>query len=122
MSEVKKGAGDTVLDLDKLVPPSRLVKICGEVANVARVPAGYVVQLLGMKDEAEAAEASGNGEKSAAVFMEMLKVVAAICGASNPKITVEFLAKSATLLQIQALVRFLVAGVVPDPTPAAPAS
>ncbi|MBU8733434.1 hypothetical protein KM915_25820 [Cytobacillus oceanisediminis] len=90
-----------ILDLDKLIPDKRIVKLAGKEIDVSKIPSEVTIEMAAKQDEMK----SGTNKSFDMVFETAIK----ICNASNQDepITKEWLIKNTTLDQLLALMEFI---------------
>lgn len=90
-----------ILDLDKLKPAKRIVKLAGKEIDVSVIPSGVTLELIDKMDVIE----SESAESFELVFDLILK----ICNATNPDdgITKEWLVDKTDLNQLMAMLEFI---------------
>lgn len=88
-----------ILDLDKLVPKKRIVKLAGKAIDVSKIPSEVTLELAENEDKLQ----------SAGSFEMIFDMVIKICNATNPDedITKEWLVKNTSLEQLMALMEFI---------------
>lgn len=89
------------LDLDKLIPDKRIVKLAGREIDVSKIPSEVTIEMASKHEEMK----SGTNASFDLVFDIAIK----ICNASNPEeeITKDWLIKNTTLNQLLALMEFI---------------
>lgn len=90
-----------ILDLDKLVPKKRIVKLAGKEIDVSKIPSEVTLEIAGKRDVLN----SGSNESFELVFEIIIKV----CNAANPdeKVTKSWLVQNTTMDQLLALMEFI---------------
>ena len=88
-----------LLDLDKLIPDKRAIKLAGREIDVSKVPTRVVLEIEKNKDKLK----SGSDE----TFDLMLDLVCKIIKPSFPEITVDWLVDNTDFMQLQALLEFV---------------
>lgn len=86
-----------ILDLDKLIPDKRIVKLAGKEIDVSKVPTRVVLEIEKNKDQLE-------GEAS---FDLVLDMVCKICKPSFPEISVDWLIDNTDMNQLIAMLEFV---------------
>lgn len=88
-----------ILDLDKLVPDKRIVKLAGKEIDVSKIPSRVTLEIAQKSDVLK----SG----TEASFPLMLEMVVNICKPSQPDITTDWLVDNTSLDQLMALIEFV---------------
>jgi hypothetical protein len=106
MRQPKKGA-DGVYDFDALVHEPRLARVGGEIVDVAIIPVSVTLALAKFSDRTKeeiinAAEEDAEGE-----LRRVVGLVSAVCVASNPKLTVDFLMEHLSMEKLRAFNQFV---------------
>lgn len=91
--------GETILDLDKIVPDKRIVKLAGKEIDVSKVPSRAVFEIEKNKKKLQ----SGGDE----TFDLLLKIACDICRPSFKDITPDWLIDNTDFDQLQALLEFV---------------
>ena len=90
-----------ILDLDKLIPAKRIIKLAGKEIDVSKIPSEVSLELAEKADVLKS--------ESTESFPMIFDFVIKICNASNQdeKITKEWLVKNTSLEQLVALLEFV---------------
>jgi len=88
-----------ILDLDKLVPDKRAIRLAGEEIDVSKVPTRVMLEVAKKKDDFQ----SGGDE----AFDLMLDLVAKICKPSKPDISTDWIVDNTSMEQLLALLEFV---------------
>lgn len=88
-----------ILDLDKLVPDKRIVKLAGKEIDVSKIPSRVTLEIAQKSDVLK----SGSEES----FPLMLDMVVKICKPSVPDMTSDWLVDNTSLDQLMALIEFV---------------
>lgn len=90
-----------ILDLDKLVPDKRIVKLAGKEIDVSKIPSEVTLEMVEQEEKLN----SGSGESFDVIFDMMVK----ISNATNPDddITKDWLVKNTSMEQLLALMEFV---------------
>ena len=90
-----------ILDLDKLVPEKRIVKLAGREIDVSKIPSGVTLELASKNDVLK----SGSAESFPVVFDMIVK----ICNATNPSepVTQDWLVENTSIDQLLVLMDFV---------------
>lgn len=88
-----------ILDLDKLIPQQRIVRLAGEEIDVSKIPSRVTLEVAEKADVLE----SGSAES----FEIMLDLVVKICKPSKQDITQEWLVDHTSFDQLLALIEFV---------------
>jgi len=88
-----------ILDLDKLIPDQRLIRLAGKEIDVSKVPTRVVLEIEKNKGKLQ----SGGDE----TFDMLLDLVCKICRPSFPEITTDWLVDNTDFVQLQALLEFV---------------
>ena len=106
-ARMARGA-DGIFDFEELVVEPRLVRVGGEIADVAIMPVGVAMAIAKMadrtRDEVVAAAEEGNGE---AEIRRVATMISQVCLPSNPKFTPEFILENLTSAKFRAFARFV---------------
>lgn len=100
--EEKKGRTGNVLDLEKVVPDKREIKLAGKTIDVTEVPTRHTAMVAKFADMQERGELDNEGS-----FMELVKLIAEICKRTNPEITEEFLLDNTTFDTLSDMMDFI---------------
>jgi len=98
---------DGIFDFEELVVEPRLVRVAGEVADVAIMPVGVVLAIAKMSDRTPAevrAAAELDGE---AEIRKVAHLISQVCISSNDKFTPEFLMENLTGAKFRAFSKFV---------------
>lgn len=90
-----------ILDLDKLIPEQRIIRLAGREIDVSKVPTRVVLEIEKNKKKLQ-----GGGDET---FDLLLDFTAKICRPSCPDITSEWLIDNTDFDQLQALLEFVMA-------------
>lgn len=88
-----------ILDLDKIIPAQRIVKLSGADIDVSKIPTRIVLEIAKKKDTLD----SGTDES----FDILLDLVVKICKPSKPDITADWLTDNTTIDQLLQLIQFI---------------
>lgn len=90
-----------ILDLDKLIPQKRIVKLAGKEIDVSKIPSEVTLEIVEKIDVLS----SGESESFPLVFDMIVK----ICNATDPdeEITKDWLVKNTSLDQLITLMEFV---------------
>lgn len=88
-----------ILDLDKLIPEQRIVKLAGKEIDVSKIPSRVTLEI------AEKADVLKSGSEES--FPLMLDMIVKICKPSQPDITTDWLVDNTSLDQLLALIEFV---------------
>jgi hypothetical protein len=90
-----------ILDLDKVIPKKRIVKLAGKEIDVSIIPSEVTIEMATKQEEMKA----GTNNSFEMVFDTAVK----ICNASNPDepVSKDWLIKNTTLDQLLALMEFI---------------
>lgn len=88
-----------ILDLDKLIPEQRIVKLAGKEIDVSKIPSRVTLDIAKKSDVLK----SGSDES----FPLMLDMVVKICKPSQPDITTDWIVDNTSLDQLMALIEFI---------------
>jgi hypothetical protein len=90
-----------ILDLDKIVPELRIVKLAGKEIDVSKIPSEVTLSIAEKTDMLK----SGSSESFPVIFDMIIK----ICNATNPDddITKEWLIRNTSMEQLLALMDFV---------------
>jgi hypothetical protein len=88
-----------ILDLDKLIPSQRIVKLGGKSIDVSKIPSRVTLEIAQKSDVLK----SGSEES----FPTLLNLIVNICKPSQPDITSEWLIDNTSLDQLLALIEFI---------------
>ncbi|GAE27028.1 hypothetical protein JCM9140_3140 [Halalkalibacter wakoensis JCM 9140] len=93
--------GPEILDLDKIIPKKRIVKLSGKEIDVSKIPSEVTLELA---EKAEMLQ-SGSSESFPMVFDMMIK----ICNATNQseEVTKDWLVKNTSMEQLTVLMEFI---------------
>lgn len=86
-----------ILDLDKLIPDQRIVRLAGKDIDVSKVPTRVVLEIEKNKDQLQ-----GDGS-----FNMVLDMACKICKPSFPEITVDWLIDNTDINQLRAMLEFI---------------
>src|SRR5690625_5246151 len=89
-----------ILDLDKLVPEQRIVKLAGEEIDVSKIPSRVTMEV------AEKAEVLKSGSNES--FPILLDMIVKICKPSKPGITQDWIIDNTSMDQLLALIEFVI--------------
>lgn len=88
-----------ILDLDKLIPEERIIRLAGEEINVTKIPSRVTLEIAKKSDVLK----SGSEES----FPILLDLVVKICKPSKPDITTDWIIDNTSLDQLLALIEFI---------------
>lgn len=88
-----------ILDLDKLVPEQRLVRLAGKEIDVSKIPSRVTLEIAKKSDVLK----SGSDES----FPVLLDVIVKVCKPSFPEITQDWIIDNTSLDQLLALIEFI---------------
>lgn len=88
-----------ILDLDKLIPDQRIVRLAGKEINVSKIPSRVTLEIAEKSDVLQ----SGSNES----FPLLLDMIVKICKPSQPDITTDWLVDNTSLDQLLALIEFV---------------
>jgi hypothetical protein len=88
-----------ILDLDALVPDTRIVKLAGKEIDVSIIPSAVVLEI-----EKNKTKLKSGGEET---FTLVLDMVSKICKPSFPEVTSQWLIDNTSFEQLQALLDFV---------------
>lgn len=90
-----------ILDLDKLKPRKRLIKLSGKEIDVSTIPSEVTLEIVEKADVIES--------ESAESFDLVFDMIIKICNVTNPDdgITKEWLVKNTSLEQLTAMMEFV---------------
>lgn len=91
--------GQEILDLDKLIPSQRIVKLGGKTIDVSKIPSRVTLEIAQKSDVLK----SGTEDS----FPILLNLIVNICKPSSPDITTEWLIDNTSLDQLLALIEFI---------------
>lgn len=89
----------TILDLDKLIPAQRIVRLAGADIDVSKIPSRVTLEL------AEKSEILKSGSDES--FPVLLDLIVKICKPSKTDITTEWLIDNTSFEQLMAMVEFV---------------
>lgn len=90
-----------ILDLDKIIPEKRIVKLAGEEIDVSKIPSRVTMEISNKAD----VFASGDSNS----FNEVVELVVKICKPSKPDITSSWIIDNTDITQLMALLEFVMA-------------
>lgn len=88
-----------ILDLDKLIPKQRVVKLAGKEIDVSKIPSRVTLEIAKKSDVLQ----SGSEES----FPILLDVIVKICRPSFSEITDDWIIDNTSLDQLLALIEFI---------------
>ncbi|KAB2337656.1 hypothetical protein F7731_08670 [Cytobacillus depressus] len=88
-----------ILDLDKLIPEQRIIRLAGKEIDVSKIPSRVTLEIAKKSDVLK----SGSEES----FPVLLDLVVKICKPSQPDITSDWIIDNTSLDQLLALVEFI---------------
>ncbi|WP_284037462.1 hypothetical protein [Neobacillus sp. 114] len=88
-----------ILDLDKLIPEQRIVRLSGKEIDVSKIPSRVTLEIAKKSDVLK----SGSEES----FPLLLELIVKICKPSQPDITSEWIIDNTSLDQLMALIEFI---------------
>ena len=88
-----------ILDLDKLVPEKRIIRLAGKEIDVSKIPSRVTLEIAQKADVLK----SGSEES----FPLLLELVVQICKPSQPDINADWLVDNTSLDQLIALIEFV---------------
>lgn len=88
-----------ILDLDKLIPAKRAVKLAGKEIDVSKIPSRVTLEIAQKSDVLQ----SGSQDS----FPVLLEIVVKICRPSQPDITSDWIIDNTSLDQLLALIEFI---------------
>lgn len=88
-----------ILDLDKLIPEQRIIRLAGNEIDVSKIPSRVTLEIAKKSDVLK----SGSEES----FPVLLDLVVKICKPSQPDITSDWIVDNTSLDQLLALIEFI---------------
>ena len=98
---------DKFIDLDKVDPPKRIVKIEGEKIDISKMPAIVTIKLTRYQEEGKKIKEEDLEASEADRFLELVDIIVLGCK-DNPKITKDWLIENANTDKIMGLVNAVI--------------
>lgn len=89
-----------ILDLDKLVPEQRIVRLAGEEIDVSKIPSRVTMEVAEKADMFDGQNAES--------FDVLLDMIIKICKPSKPDITKDWIIDNTEMNQLIALIQFVI--------------
>lgn len=88
-----------ILDLDKLIPEQRIVRLAGEEIDVSKIPSRVTMEVAKKADVLQ----SGSNES----FPLLIDMIVKICKPSKPDITQDWVIDNTSMDQLLAFIEFV---------------